>query len=150
MGIKQLTPMQSVTNYMDEHIARKRLALINLLSYVGESCVREMRDNYDYEDQTGNLTSSKGYVLIEDGRVLNQAIEMSKKGTDRATGVSEGKEFMNTLINRFPQGIVLILVVGMNYSAYVSAKGYNVADSAETLANRLVTQMLKQIGFVKR
>ena len=62
-------------------------------------------------------------------------------------GSSEGKAYVQTLVSKFPQGIALIVVAGMNYASYVSAKGYNVLDTAEVLAQRLVPQMLQQLGF---
>lgn len=35
----------------------------------------------------------------------------------------------------------------MNYAAYVEARNYNVITSAELLANKLVPQIMKQLGF---
>ena len=35
----------------------------------------------------------------------------------------------------------------MRYASFVSAKGYDVLDSAELLAERLVPDMLKRLGL---
>jgi len=67
-----------------------------------------------------------------------------KQGKD---GSSKGAAYVKSLARKFPQGICLIVVAGMNYASYVSAKGLDVLDSSELLAERLVPQMLKQLGF---
>ena len=67
-------------------------------------------------------------------------------GTD---GSNSGKAFASELARKYPKGYVLIVVAGMKYAAYVSAKGRDVLDSAELLADQLVPKMLKQLGFNK-
>ena len=42
--------------------------LIKQLSYIGEECVRVARQNGSYNDITGNLRSSIGYVVLYDGK----------------------------------------------------------------------------------
>lgn len=148
MAVRQITPMKSVTDHIEREIDKGNKVLINAMLYVGESCVAEMRSNYDYIDQTGNLTSSKGYALIIDGSIYRtSSFDVVKGGRD---GVMEGEELVRSLTRNFPNGIVLVVAAGMNYATHVSAMGYNVADSAETLAQRLVPQILKQLGFIKR
>ena len=67
-----------------------------------------------------------------------------KEGREGSRG---GKEYAMQLVRDFPHGIVLIVVAGMNYASYVSAKGYDVLDGSELLADKLVPQMLQQLGF---
>jgi hypothetical protein len=50
------------------------------------------------------------------------------------------------LVSKFPKGIVLIVDAGMHYASYVSAKGYDVIDSAELLAQQLVPEILKRLS----
>lgn len=148
MGAKQITPMSEVEAYLDEQIERIEQLIIYNLSYVGEQCLTEARNTNSYKDQTGNLRSSIGYTIVKDGRVIRQSdFAVVRKGSE---GKSEGEQFARSLASKFPEGIVLIVVAGMNYASYVSAKGYNVLDSAELLADRLVPSILKQLGFTKR
>ena len=148
MGAKQITPMSEVEAYLDEQIERIEQLIIYNLSYVGEQCLTEARNTNSYKDQTGNLRSSIGYTIVKDGRVIRQSdFAVVRKGSE---GKSEGEQFARSLAAKFPEGIVLIVVAGMNYASYVSAKGYNVLDSAELLADRLVPSILKQLGFTKR
>ena len=64
-------------------------------------------------------------------------------------GKKEGAELLSDLIGRNTQGIVLIVVAGMNYAAYVETNR-NVITSAELLAEDLVPKLLRQLGFQVR
>ncbi|MGL5913931.1 MAG: hypothetical protein ACRCZB_07170 [Bacteroidales bacterium] len=151
MPIHQITPQSEVDNYLEEQIKRVERLCIRNLSYVGEQCVNEGRSANSYYDQTGNLRSSIGYIIIKDGQVAKMSsFELAGRGTDRVTGQRDGREFANKLVSSFPEGIVLIVVAGMSYASYVSAKGINVLDSAELMAEKLVPQMMKKLGFTKR
>lgn len=117
--------------------------MINNLKYVGESCVNEARNNHRYKDQTGNLTSSIGYMLLEDGKVLKEsAFPVVKSGSK---GAAEGRKFIQSLVSGNTSGLTLIVVAGMEYAVYVEAKNLNVLDSAEQLAERLLPQILKAL-----
>lgn len=140
--------MQAVESRLKADLDRKEKALINAMNYVGISCVAEMRTAKNYVDRTGNLVSSTGYVLAIDGKVVTaSSFETVKSG---AQGSATGEAFLRRIAGQFPRGIVLVVGAGMKYAFELSAKGYNVIDSAETLAIKLVPQILKQLGFVKR
>lgn len=156
MPMRQVTPMQAVADHLNQELERKRLALLTTIAYVGERCVIHARSlpsppiemrgtphQPNYIDDTGNLRSATGYVVVADGRVWKGDFENGEGGKN-------ARNFANTLARRFPRGIVLVVVAGMNYAFYVSAKGYDVIDSAETMADRLVPQILSQLGFTRR
>ena len=63
------------------------------------------------------------------------------------SGAKSGIQYAKEVARQFPEGIVLIVVAGMNYASFVSATGRDVLDSAELLADKLVPQILKQLGF---
>ena len=148
MPITQLTPKQEIEAYVDEQVSRLRQVLLRNLAYIGEQCLNAARQTDSYKDQTGNLRSSIGYVIVEDGRVVQASdFSPSDKGTDKATGQATGKAYANELAARFPSGLTLLIVAGMNYAAYVSAKGYDVLDSSELKADLLTEKLLKQLGF---
>ncbi len=113
-------------------------ALINTLIYVGERCVKEARETGNYQDQTGNLRNSIDYVVLYNGVVKGKSI-----------GNSQSKKTLEQLIPKYRQGLVLLVVTGMNYAVYVEATGRNVLTSAELLAERLIPQILTQLGLKK-
>lgn len=145
MPITRITSDAEIGRQVEQKVQRIIAAAIYNLSYVGERVLNEARSTNSYKDQTGNLRSSIGYVIVVDGKIVKtSSFETVKVG---GQGSSKGREYALKIAAQFPQGIALIVVAGMNYASYVSAKGYNVLDTAELLAQRLVPQMLKQLGF---
>lgn len=146
MGIVQKTPMSEIDKYIEEQIKNVTDAIIYNLQYVGERCLNTARQTNSYKDQTGNLRSSLGYVIAIDGKIVhNSTFEIVKDGGD---GKKSGIQFAKEIVRQFPEGIVLVVVAGMHYAQYVSATGRDVIDSAELLADKLVPQILKQLGFI--
>lgn len=147
MPIRQITPKADVEAYLQDQLAKREKSIIKTLNFVGITCINEARTNGDYIDQTGNLRSSIGYAIIQNGVVVNQSrFEQVKDGRE---GKKEGAELLSDLIGRNTQGIVLIVVAGMNYAAYVETNR-NVITSAELLAEDLVPKLLRQLGFQVR
>ena len=98
---------------------------------VGERCIVEARNNGLYTNQTGNLRNSIGYV------VMNRGVEIGKSNI-----TSLNQKTIDQVKAKYNQDVVLIVVAGMNYAAYVEAKNYNVLTSAELLAERLLKQIM--------
>lgn len=139
MPIKRLTPTSEIDKQLNEHIQKVEQTAMRNMFYVGEQCLKIARSTDSYSDRTGNLRSSIGYVIIKDGVIISESdFQQVKKGTD---GAKEGAEFAKSLVDKFPVGIVLIMVAGMNYAAYVSGRGYDVLDSAELLAEQIMKQL---------
>lgn len=145
MPIRRKTPLQQVAQYMTEEIDRLTNAIVYNLCYVGERVRNEAVANGSYKDQTRHLRGSVGYVVVVDGKI--HKLGDFGRNDSPSEAKSEGVSFAKSLVSRFPTGIVLIVVAGKNYAVHVSNKGYNVLDSAELLAEKLVPQMLKQLGF---
>lgn len=138
--------MSEIDEYIAQQVERIINALIYNLQYVGERCLNAARETNSYKDQTGNLRSSLGYVITRDGKIVYQSnFEVVKQG---GSGAKSGIQFAKEIVRQFPEGIVLVVVAGMHYAQYVSATGRDVIDSAELLADKLVPQILKQLGFI--
>ncbi len=145
MPIKRLTPPAQIDRFLEEEMERLKNAIVYNLCAVGELVLNAARQTNSYKDQTGNLRSSIGYVVAVDGEIVQMSsFDVVKEGGEGAKG---GKAYAMQLVRDFPKGIVLIIVAGMNYASYVSAKGYDVLDSSELLADKLVPQMLGKLGF---
>ena len=143
MPIRRTTSDADITDYYERRVGAIRQTLLNKLVYVGESAVKEARDRGRYKDQTGNLRSSIGYAVLDNGKVFRQSsFDVVKSGSE---GSENGREFIQSLISDHSSGLVLIVVAGMEYAAYVEAKNLNVLDSAEQLAERLLPQLLKSL-----
>lgn len=152
MAITRLSPDSVFGDFINEQVERMTNALVYNLCAIGEQVLNAARSTNSYKDQTGNLRSSLGYVVAIDGKVVQisdfaPSEQKTEKTPDKATGQREGKAYAQQLLDKFPTGIVLLVVAGMNYASYVSAKGYDVLDSAELLAGQLIPDMLKQLGI---
>lgn len=107
------------------------------LAYAGEAAITAQKNAYSYTQRTGNLLSSTAYAVLE-GRVQ----QVQTAGTQ-----SEGTAAAKRLIGVQPKSnnkISLILVAGMNYAAFVSARGYNVLDTARQVATIATNELLKK------
>jgi hypothetical protein len=147
MPIRQITPKSQIDAYIKERMNRLKQAIIYNLCAIGEKVRNEAIENGSYKDRTKNLRSSVGYIVVVDGQVYKTGSFGKPDGNSE--GKNAGMSYARSLAGKFPKGIVLIVVAGMRYASYVSAKGYNVLDSSELLADQLVPKMLKQLGFNK-
>lgn len=132
---------------IEKQLEAKKKAILNTLVYVGKMCVNHARDSSRrrYKDQTGNLTSSIGYVVLNDGVVFSQsAFPTVKEGKK---GKSIGRDYIKSLIAKNQNGMVLIVVAGMNYATYVEALGLDVLISAELVAEKKVPELLRKLGL---
>lgn len=83
-----------------------------------------------YNDQTGQLRSSTGYIIYHKGKVVKDRFELSSYGTDKAPGWKEGREYAFSKL-RESQGWGILFVAGKDYASYVEAKNYSVLRDAE-------------------
>lgn len=120
-------------------------AIINRLIYVGESFVRNARLNGNYADHTGNLRSSIGYIILKNGRTINQLFEEADKGNDKKSGVKAGARVASELKKRYPNGYVLIVVAGMNYAAAVESKGKDVITGSSKQAEAMLESFMNKL-----
>lgn len=116
---------------------------------IGEEAVKTARDCGRYNDITGNLRSSIGYIIIYDGKVMSQGGFQPTNGEkgNGDKGIQEGLAFLEKLKAKFPWGIAIVLCAGMEYAAYVEYhKDKDVLHSAEQIAERLVNELLDGIA----
>lgn len=122
MGITpQFSP--SLLRFVGEEIPRIfRHEIQRALSYLGEQCVRRIRDRTaeeSWEDRTGNLRSSIGYAVYEEGRLeIESAFEQVAGGS---AGTAEGRRVVAELASEYADTFALVILAGMEYAPYVEA-----------------------------
>ncbi|MCM1168790.1 MAG: hypothetical protein NC324_02525 [Bacteroides sp.] len=138
--------MSDVQNRLDNFLDEVHQAQIEMMMELGEKCLEEARMNRGYRMQTGALLSSTGYQVYVDGVAVSGKFDAAAdaKGDAAAKGVLAGRELADAK-GRETRGICLVVVAGMNYAAYVEAKGLNVLSSAEHLAERELPRMREQL-----
>lgn len=152
MAIKPNFTKDDVRKQFDAFLNEIEKKQIARLQRLGEMCLIEARTNKGYMMQTGALLSSTGYEVFVDGVAIHSQFDAASGAESNAaeTGIKSGQSIAES-IGKGTKGIALVVVAGMNYAAYVEAKGYNVLSSAEHLAERELPRMLeKLISNIKR
>lgn len=116
------------------------------LSYLGEQCVKKVRDRTADEswiDQTGALRSSVGYAVYESGRKkIMSAFPIVKEGSE---GAEEGRKMLDDLASLYRDTFALVVVAAMNYAEYVeSLENKDVLASTELWAQSKVDEYLNR------
>lgn len=141
MGIKQVTPQIRINAMIDRDVKRMEDAVIYGLNQIGLEAYRAMRDysGRQYQDQTGNLRSSSGYMVVKDGKIVQSGgFEVIKDGS---TGSTDGKAFTYEIAPKFTTGLTLVLMAGMEYASHVEDLGYNVLDSAKLITRIMMNDL---------
>lgn len=110
------------------------------LQYLGEQLATYAKDQHNYTDRTGNLTNSIAYAVVKEGKIVSYGGENQPgEGADAALKVAT--DYAASVPNTFS----LIVVAGMNYAAFVEAKGYNVILPAELKARTDFPKVIAQL-----
>ena len=144
MGIRAKFNSTVVRQRMNEVLQRIDAAIIQALKRLGELCVKEAREHGNYIDQTGNLRSSIGYVIVANGEIIESAFSSANKDQE-GKGVNTGKAYAEDLSKNYSKGYALIVVAGMSYAAAVESKSRDVLTSAEMYAKEQLPKMLEQL-----
>lgn len=145
MPIRQISI--PTNDFIGQQVERLTQVLVREMLIIAEKVTNAARSTNSYKDRTGNLRSSLGAIVLVDGQVVSSnGFEVVLDGFE---GAKQGREYANELAGQFPEGVVLIVVAGKNYAAHVAKKGYDVLQSAELLADKLVPEMLEKLGLNK-
>ncbi len=138
-----VTPLADLDKFMKQELEKSRQEMLQLLDIAGEIAVKNQTLQHKYLNQTGNLSSSIGYIILDDGKVVGGGgFETTKTGEQ---GVQQGERFINSLISGNNRGLVLIVVAGMEYAVYVENMALDVLTTAELVAETTVKKLLKAI-----
>lgn len=150
-----------------------REVIIETLAYLGEQCVTRIRDRSaeaSWYDQTGNLRSSIGYLIIDNGMTIvdfgfspsfgkpdrKEKVEFTTKDGKEVSftaskpgggqeGAQKGKVYAQSLVSLYSRGLTLLIVAGMSYAELVEAmKGKDVLASTEIWAKREAPRLMER------
>ncbi len=148
--LKGFTPMfgrQLIVDRLNQIQEKANAKALEVLQYHGEEFINKARSNRTYADDTGNLRSSIGYIILYEGKIIRRNFRNSQKGTGRGSeGQGVALDTATEVAKNYPDGWVLIGVAGMNYAAAVEALGYDVITGAEPKSEE-IKKMLSEIQF---
>ena len=135
--MKPLFTNAMIANRLKDYVGVIENRSVEALMYIGEDFVNKARDIKTYEDRTGNLRSSIGYIVINDGAVVQLNTKESDKGDKDSVGITNSKKISDELISENPQGLILIVFAGMDYAASVESKNFDVISGSEPSKSEL-------------
>lgn len=148
MGIKPKFSLSDLLNMTKEVERTLDRMMLRALTRLGEECVREARDRSpeaSWIDQTGNLRSSIGYVIVRPGGKLKLGGFEGGESDGASTGASYAKSIAKEYANR--RDYTLILVAGMKYAVYVEAlENKDVLATPELYARRRLPELMQGLG----
>lgn len=150
MAIESKFNVAALEAALREKIRKIELVTVNFLIRAGENFVRNARQNATFKDQTGNLRNSIGFVVFKDGRNIAQNFESDITAdtilAPAGIGAAVGTVLANRIASEFGDGLVLVVVAGMEYAAAVESKGFDVLTSSSLLA---VDELNHAMEFIK-
>lgn len=148
MGVKNPFNEKRISSYFNTTISIIKEEMINGMSYLGESCIKRIRERSPEEswiDRTGNLRTSIGYSVSDHGKsVIESAFEQVLNGLE---GAREGKKLLSELLPLYRDTYALIVVAGMDYAERVEAiENKDVLASTKLWAESKLDSHIKRIS----
>lgn len=141
-----MTTSASALDAFLQRAARKiQENVLKALSKLGDESVVRIRNRSTKEswiDHTGNLRSSIGFAVYEQGsKYMESAFSQVLSGTD---GSVKGKKMINDLAKEYSRVYALVVVAGMEYAGEVEAlESKDVLASTKIWATSIVEQRVK-------
>lgn len=115
MGIKQVTPQSEIDNFIESKIKQMRDVILHNLKYVAEEVLNTARTNGNYEDQTGNLRHSVGYIIVENGATVLASADGEIKSGAGANGVKKRNSYPHIQSKQFLLCTFALIVQRISY-----------------------------------
>ena len=149
--MKMTTPMSDIEAYIKSETEKNLKKIVTTLSYVGDEVVKGIRtgEYSNWNDQTGNLRSSIGYIIVVDGVpvTLSNFAEVSGPKEGPRDGSQTGRSFAQSLCSLYRSGIALIVVAGMEYASRVEKlENKTVLAQGEIEARKMINEMVEEIN----
>lgn len=145
MGVRMTTSTAAIDRYLQRAVRKLQDNVLKALSKLGDESVVRIRNRSAKEswiDRTGNLRSSIGFAVYEQGsKFMESAFSQVLGGAD---GSAKGKKMINDLAKEYSRVYALVVVAGMEYAGEVEAlDGKDVLASTRIWATSQVEQRVK-------
>lgn len=148
IGLHITTDMKALMQEVEKEIEKEALKLlIEAVEYTVDK-VRKKQVEQPYQDHTGNLYSSTGFIIYKDGKVLHENFKESPIGTDNKTGLAEGLKVALAQL-RESTGWGVVMVAGMEYASWVESNNFTVLLDATTDLDRYLTESLQKFEIIE-
>lgn len=117
-------------------------SLLESFKRAAKEAVENAKSLLTYEDQTGDLRSSIGYVIFHDGEEVANYFGATATTEGLTQGLAAARS-QTDIYNR--PGIVIIIVAGMDYASYVESTGYDVLSGSLAHFSEAIQQCFDEV-----
>lgn len=146
--MKPMFTASSVSTYLKKFGEEAKSKMLETMIAAGEKGVETARfkNPKNYKDHTGNLRNSVGFIVQDDGVWVHEYFKKNKNFKGGSEGIKAAKEVASVVSAKFPNGIILIMIAGMNYSLYVeSLEDYDVISYGAMDAEDYLIQVFEHV-----
>lgn len=147
IGFEIVTDMNKLAAEIQQEIDAETLKHLAKVLNVAIEKVRKKMETTPYQDHTGNLNSSTGFIIIKDGKVVHKDFRESDKGTDKTTGLKEGLSLALAEL-RESTGWGVVLMSGMDYASWVQSRGFDVLLGTTLNLDAILKEAFDEIGTI--
>lgn len=146
-----------VSRLTKQHVENLETALVNRFIRVGLQFVRLARKNGAYRDQTGNLRSSIGFIVLKGTQIVYENFEPAGRGATTpkysesgkkrgANATIQGRNAAKDAMGRVKLGgVTLVVVAGMDYASDVEHRGKDVLTASSLQAEKLLLESIQKV-----
>lgn len=133
---------------IDDYVRNLRTDIIRILAEESSDVVDKIKLFVEaggyrrYQDRSKNLTSSIGFVIVDNGSIVTE-YGFKAEAPTATEGPAAGRSFATQLAANYPQGIATIIVAGMNYAAYVERRGLGGMTAGEQALRNAIHKELQ-------
>lgn len=127
---------------IDTYLDRVITATVEALKDVGEGFITDCRNLRTYQDQTGNLRASIGYIILVRGKMVTSVFDTGTSAEGRRIGLEYAKKIGAQFSDK---NIVFVGVAGMEYAVAVESRGLDVITGSSNEATKLLNRHIKRI-----
>lgn len=142
--LKQKWTAKSIIIPIEKFKLASKAQMIMVMNYIGQEFIKLARESGSYSDQTGNLRSSIGYAIFDNGKEINSVFEIADKD-EGGSGVRSAKNLAKEQVAK--TGLCLIVVAGMEYAAAVESKEYTVLTAFAPSENQVERDLEKLLKY---
>ncbi len=128
---------------LEQALKQAEQKYIDGLIDIAKRVVKTAKQNGQYQNRTGNLNSSIGYIVAKGRNILSSSFTKTLNGEK---GRSKGFFLAKKLLSDNPgKNIRMIIVVGEHYASILESKGRDVLTGSSLKAVSDLKELLRQV-----
>lgn len=145
MGIK-VNGLNDIMGNLDNILGAVVSAVQDAVEKACWDTVAEARATGSYQDQTGNLRASIGYMIKNKGKIVSENFKDGYGRTGGTDGMNKAHALADRVSSIYGDQLVAVLVAGEDYAVYVESMGFEVISGSMLHFAKRFEQNFKAMG----